>query len=174
MRTTSAPTSAMSDARGSVLPPVPAPVNPPPFAIEGEPRRVPGRGRIASLAVVGAAGVALGVGLGAAAAATVSPATEARDARSPTATSGSFASASGAGGSDRADQVIAAVLAAAPRCTPEIRMAGAPSAERTEFVEEARRLALDASEVHHLRSVRWRVIERGGRIFGVLYGERCD
>lgn len=164
----------MSDPRDSALPFVPVSVNAPPFGIEGEPRRVPVRGRIASLAVVGAAGVALGAGLGAAAAATVSPVTEARDARSPIAMSGTFGSASGSEGSDRADQVIAAVLAAAPRCTPEIRMAGAPSAERTEFLEDARRLALEASEVQGLRSVSWRVIERGGRVFGVLYGERCD
>ena len=77
-------------------------------------------------------------------------------------------------GAERAERAIAAILAAAPACTPEIRMAGAPASERDEFAEEAERLAAEASGEQGLSSVRWKVIERDGRLFGVLYGERCD
>ena len=77
-------------------------------------------------------------------------------------------------GAERAERVIAAVLAAAPECTPEIRMAGAPAAERGEFIEDAERLATEASGEQGLTSVRWHLTERDGRLFGVLYGERCD
>jgi hypothetical protein len=153
------------------LPGPPAAVDMGPVASGSSSKRMRDRGRIASLAVVAATGMAIGLGLGAAVATTVPPATQARDARSPLAATSSWGSEPG--GSERAERVIAAVLAAAPRCTPEIRMAGAPAAERTEFLDEARRFAAEASE-RGLRSVRWKVIERHGRLFGVLYGERCE
>lgn len=126
-----------------------------------------------TLSLAAAAGVAIGLGLGALVPTTAAP-TEAGEGRSLVLASGGSGSASEPGGIDRAEQVISAVLAAAPRCTPDIRMAGAPVAERSGFLEEARRLAAEASDAQGLRSVRWGVIERDGRLFGVLYGERCE
>lgn len=122
------------------------------------------------MAIGMAASLALGIAVGT----TIAAPLEERDARSPIVASGTSELAVGPTGSARGDQVISAVLAAAPRCTPEIRMAGAPAAERVEFLEQARQLATEASNVDGLRFVRWRVIERDGRLFGVLYGERCD
>ena len=127
------------------------------------------------LSLAAAAGVAVGLGLGLGALVpTPAAPTEVRDGRSLVLASGGSASVSERGGFDRADRVIAAVLAAAPRCTPEIRIAGAPVAEHSGFLKEARRLAAEASDAQGLRSVRWRVIERDGRLFGILYGERCE
>jgi hypothetical protein len=74
----------------------------------------------------------------------------------------------------RGERIVAGVLAAAPECEPDIRMAGAPASEREEFLREARRLAAEAAEDQGLVNVVWRVIERDGRLYGVLYGERCD
>lgn len=159
------PTAAAS------LPPAPPSVDVPPFA--SGPPRTRGRRRVVTLSLAAAVGVAVGLGLGALVPTTAAP-TEVRDGRSLVLASGGSASVSERGGFDRADRVIAAVLAAAPRCTPDIRMAGAPVAERSGFLEEARRLAAEASDAQGLRSVRWRVIERDGRLFGVLYGERCE
>jgi hypothetical protein len=127
-----------------------------------------------SFASVGVLCVVLGVLLGAALFPTPVPAATRpvgkEPAHLPTGGSESFPSLTGA---ERAERVIAAVLAAAPACTPEIRMAGAPASERGEFIEDAERLAAEASDEQGLRSVRWKVTERDGRLFGVLYGERC-
>ncbi len=123
---------------------------------------------------VGVLCVVLGMLLGATLFATRVPAATRPDgrglARFPTGGSESFPSLTGA---ERAERVIAAVLAAAPACTPEIRMAGAPASKRGEFIEDAERLAAEASDEQGLRSVRWKVTERDGQLFGVLYGERC-
>jgi hypothetical protein len=129
---------------------------------------------LSSVAGVGV-GVAIGLGLGRGGLVptTASP-TEVGQGGSRVVASGGSGAASELGGIDRAEQVISAVLAAAPRCTPEIRMAGAPVAERTDFLEEARRFAAEASYAQGVRSVRWRVIQLDGRLFGVLYGERCE
>jgi hypothetical protein len=123
--------------------------------------------------LVGAVGVAVGLGLGVVVAAALPRNTDARAVASSIPVSGGSVSASGSEGLDRAERVISSVLESAPRCTPEIRMAGAPAAERERFLEEARHLAAEASEMQGLEHVRWRVIERDGRLFGVLYGERC-
>jgi len=131
------------------------------------------RGRVAvwlAVTVGMAGGLALGIVVGT----TIATPVETRDPRSPIVASGTSELAVGSNGSDRGEQVISAVLAAAPRCTPDIRIAGAPASEHVEFLEEARQLATEASSVDGLRNVRWRVIERDGRLFGVLYGERCE
>lgn len=131
--------------------------------------------RVVSLGLVGILGIAVGVLLGAALFETpVQAATRVGGKeRVLPATSGSIQFQDLAG-AERAERVIAAVLAAAPACTPEIRMAGAPASEHAEFIEEAERLATDASDEQGLKSVRWKVTERDGQLFGVLYGERCD
>lgn len=121
-----------------------------------------------------AVGMAGGLALGIVVDKTTATPIDTRDARPPIVASGTSGLAVGSDGSERGEQVISAVLAAAPRCTPDIRMAGAPASEHVEFLEEARQLATEASNVDGLRNVRWRVIERDGRLFGVLYGERCE
>jgi hypothetical protein len=158
----------------STLPSPPASTPLPP--LETDHRRAPVRtgARVVSLGVVGALGVVLGALLGAVLFATRVPAATRPEGQEPAqlATGGS-PSIPDLTGAERAERAIAAVLAAAPACTPEIRMAGAPATERGEFIEQAERLATEASVDQGLRSVRWKVIERGGRLFGVLYGERC-
>ena len=121
-----------------------------------------------------AAGMVAGLALGAVIDKATATPIDTRDARAPIVASGTSGLAVGPKGGERGEQVISAVLAAAPRCTPDIRMAGAPASEHVEFLEEARQLATEASNVDGLRNVRWRVIERDGRLFGVLYGERCE
>jgi len=131
------------------------------------------RRRVASLTLVGVVGVALGAVLGVVA----TPASPAsiRGTENPTV----FASQSRGSGVDaegiaRAERIVADVLAAAPECEPDIRLAGAPVEEREEFLREAEQLATVATEVQGLRNVVWRVVERDGHLYGVLYGERCD
>ena len=144
-------------------------------AFAGRARRERGRRRVAGMSLAAAVGVAIGLGLGLGALATPAALpTEAREGHPLVPASGGSGAVSGADGLERAHRVIAAVLAAAPRCTPEIRIAGAPVAEQQEFLDQARRLATEASDAQDLRSVRWRVVERGGRLFGVIYGERCE
>jgi hypothetical protein len=161
-------------AVATTLPPVPASARARPDPGEAPSQRAARpRGRPAvwlAVAVGMAAGLALGIVVGT----TIATRIDTRDARSPIVVSGTSGLAAGSNGSDRGEQVISAVLAAAPRCTPDIRIAGAPAAERVEFLEQARELATEASSVDGLRNVQWRVIERDGRLFGVLYGERCD
>lgn len=127
-----------------------------------------------SFGSVGVLCVVLGMLLGAALFATRVPAATRPEGKElahlPTGDSESFPSLTGA---ERAERVIAAVLAAAPACRPEIRMAGAPASKRGEFIEDAERLATEASDEQGLRSVHWKVTERDGQLFGVLYGERC-
>ena len=126
-----------------------------------------------SFGVVGVLGLVLGVLLGAALA-PGAPAAARPDPEEPAGLAiGGAPPVPDLTGGERAERVIAAVLAAAPACTPEIRMAGAPASERGEFLEEAELLATEASDEQGLRSVRWKVTERDGRLFGVLYGERC-
>ena len=125
------------------------------------------------LSLAAGLGVAIGLGLGGLVRTIAAP-TEAGEGGSLVVASGGSGAASELGRIDRAEQVISGVLAAAPRCTPEIRMAGASVAERRDFLEEARRLAAEASDAQGLQSVRWRVIQLDGRLFGVLYGERCE
>lgn len=126
-----------------------------------------------SLGLVGVLGIALGVLVGTALDPSA-PSAAGADRREPAGVAiGGAPPVRDLTGTERAERVIAAVLAAAPACTPEIRMAGAPASERGEFIDEAERLANEASDEQGLRSVRWKVTERDGRLFGVLYGERC-
>jgi GMP synthase PP-ATPase subunit len=74
----------------------------------------------------------------------------------------------------RAERIVADILASAPECEPAIRIAGAPAEEREEFLRDAERLAIEAVEQQGLLNVVWRVVEREGRLYGVLYGESCD
>ena len=155
------------------LPRPPASTELPPLETDRRQARVRTGARVVSLALAGVLGVALGVLLGAALVSGVPPAASSdRDAAAVHPTVGA-PPVPGLTGAQRAERVIAVVLAAAPTCTPEIRMAGAPASERSEFMEEAERLATEASDEQGLRSVHWKVIERDGRLFGVLYGERC-
>lgn len=158
----------------SPLPSAPASTPRSPLGIDGP--RAPGwtAARIASVGLVGVLSVVLGALLGATLLSTRLPAAaRPQGAELPRLATGDTASTSDLTGAKRAERVIAAVLAAAPACTPEIRMAGAPASERVEFTADAERLATEASDEQGLSSVRWKVTERGGRIFGVLYGERC-
>lgn len=157
----------------ATLPAAPVSVDVRPDPSGATSRRTSRPRRIVAPWLVGAVGVAVGLGLGVAAPAP-SRSTDARAVASSIPVSGGSGAASGSEGLDRAERVISAVLDSAPRCTPEVRMAGAPATEREGFLEEARHLAAEASEVQGLEYVRWRVIERDGRLFGVLYGERCS
>jgi hypothetical protein len=126
---------------------------------------------IGSLALAGAVGAALATGLGA----VTRPASPASIPGKEITTT--FSQTRGSGGdveaTRRAQRIVADVLAAAPECEPDIRMAGAPADEREEFLRKAEQLAAEAAEEQGLHNVVWRVVERDGRLYGVLYGERC-
>ena len=163
-----------SAATASTLPSPPASSQWP--RVETDRREAPARtrARVVSFGSVGVLCVVLGMLLGATLLSTRVPAaTRPQSEELTRLATGDSPRTPDLTGAERAERVIAAVLAAAPACTPEIRMAGAPASERAEFFEDAERLATEASDEQGLRSVRWKVTERDGQLFGVLYGERC-
>jgi hypothetical protein len=155
------------------LPRPPASAEPP--GLERDGRRPPtGAARILTLGSVGVLSAVLGGLLGATLLSSAPAAARADRARPAGPAIVRALPTPDLTGAERAERAISAILAAAPACTPEIRMAGAPASERAEFTEEAERMAAEASGEQGLSNVRWKVIERDGRLFGVLYAERCE
>jgi hypothetical protein len=72
----------------------------------------------------------------------------------------------------RAEQVVNAILGAAPDCQPMIQMSGVPIAERDQFVSQARALAAAAGR-NGSTTILARVLEAGDQVYGVLYSEKC-